>query len=239
MSSTKNSRDGGGRRANEALRTVLADLVERGQLTDGPALRKAFRAIARTADRRLWLLGVRGGAEPDGEDIAVEVLLDLVLAVEDGRGLLRDHGDPDGLVWGMVNIEGLSIRRSLTALRRGGSGRSPRGSPGDESPNGPCFQYSSPARTTAKLDDVAEELADPHPTPEELARAQDLEALFLDLFRDESWREIARGRLQGLTIEEIARRTGLSVSTVGRRLHAGLAAFEALWRPPDTHQMPS
>ncbi|WP_168221567.1 RNA polymerase sigma factor [Aquisphaera giovannonii] len=230
MSRMMKVRAGGGRGVRDDFIPLVAALADRSLPPDGPALRSLLREIARVADRSLERSGLRGRADASGEDVANAVLFDLHRAAAAGRLRIGDVDALAGLVWGMVKAEVLRIRQRTHSRSRGGRGRSAgvSGIAGGDMPS----NVARPAHQLVELEDLTDRLVDGLPTPEQLACAREIEARFAGLFADDAWREIARGRLQGLTNDEIARRTGQSVSTVRRRLRSGLDAFEAVQRTP-------
>ena len=71
-------------------------------------------------------------------------------------------------------------------------------------------------RADAALEVV--EIAGTAPTPEFAALVVDQTEHLLEILEDEGLRRIARGKLEGATNEELARRCGCTVRTVERRL---------------------
>ena len=182
----------------------ITGLIE--ELLEGSDRRAIDGLWERYFDRLVKLAGNRLNGHPgrvaDEEDIAVNVMDCLWRGVQ--RGQYPDLTDRDSLWALLVTITKArvidQIRYDLAEGRGGGNVR------GDS-----AFTVAaqSPVKTIAGSDDVDPEF--------EVLLTDRLQHL-LSLLRDESHRQVAEWRMEGLSVAEIAGKLGLTERSVQRKL---------------------
>ncbi len=206
---------GGRDDATRPRMTVFLD----GLLAEAPEVSRAvfdgcFRAIARRANQ--WMRRLRVCGPVDGEDVANDVLFKILRALQRGKfpgiqavGLARVAGK-------MTTWEVLRKCNRNAAVKRGGQGFKKRDAVAGTTPRGGESLVAAQAAFPLDIEELADELADPGPSPEAVAAAHD-EAMWLSgLLKHPRWPEVLRLRREGDSIPEIARKTGRSVSSVER-----------------------
>ena len=141
----------------------------------------------------------------DEEDVAISVFRTFCQAAETGRfPNLADRDSLWRLLVKMAAHKAIDQRRHHARLRRGGGdvrGESALGRPGD-------------------LDDpqaIAQVIGD-SPTPEFSAMMTEQVQKLMTVLNDEQLRDLALGKMEGYTNDEMAQRLGCSLRTVERRL---------------------
>ncbi|MDC0935797.1 ECF-type sigma factor [Pirellulales bacterium] len=141
----------------------------------------------------------------DEEDIAQSVFAAVCRGAAAGR--FRDLTDRDELWWLLLTVTRRKIadqqRRSLAQKRGGGqvASEADLGSPADPADG-------------LRLDDL---MAD-EPTPAFLVMMDEQFDRLLHLLRDDPLRDVARQRLEGYTVQEIAEAMSLSTRSIERKL---------------------
>jgi DNA-directed RNA polymerase specialized sigma24 family protein len=141
----------------------------------------------------------------DEEDVAISVFDAFCRAAENGRfPHLADRDSLWRLLVRMAARKAIDLRRHHARKRRGG------GELRGESALGP----------TGRLEDaqaIAEVVGD-LPTPEFCAIMSEQVQNLMTVLNDDQLRELAKGKMEGYTNDEMARRLGCSLRTVERRL---------------------
>jgi len=121
----------------------------------------------------------------------------------------------------------LKARETKLAAKRGGHGHKKRAGVTGGMPR--AVQSRNPVKGIhlVDVDELADQLVDPAAAPEDVAAAGDEAERIYRMLEDPSWPEIARLRLEGHSLADIALRTGLAVSSVERRFSKARALWEA------------
>jgi len=141
----------------------------------------------------------------DEEDVAISVFDMFCRAAEHGRfPNLADRDSLWRLLVKMAARKAIDVRRHHARARRGG------GTLRGESAFGRTNGMNEPLAIAQVIGDV--------PTPEfSVMMAEQLQKL-MTLLHDDQLRELALGKMEGYTNEEMAQRLGCSLRTVERRL---------------------
>lgn len=149
-----------------------------------------FQRLVKLADKKLPR-AVRKAY--DGEDVALSAFHSMCEGVRAGR-FPRLHSRDE--LWSILIViaarKAYRRQRSENTLKRGG---------------------------VQELNTGALQIAGVEPTPEFAAEVADATEHLIENLKDEKLRAIARGKLEGLSNEELARRIDTTVRTVERRLH--------------------
>ena len=113
--------------------------------------------------------------------------------------------------WGV-----LSSRDSNRAVKRGGQGTKNRSAVAGATPRGGELAVLAQPVSPLDIAELADELADRSPSPEQVAVANDEALRVSRLLKDPRWSEILCLRQEEYSIPEIAQKTGRSVSSVER-----------------------
>lgn len=140
----------------------------------------------------------------DEEDIALSVFRTVCHAAANGR--FMDLKQRDELWWLLLRV---TRQKTLTQARRELSEK--RG-------GGRVLSFSDLAAGGGTDGDPLEQLVSHEPTPEFLAILAEEHQRLLRRLRDDRVREVALRRMEGYTIEEIARQMQISTRTVQRKL---------------------
>ena len=141
----------------------------------------------------------------DEEDIAISVFEAFCRAAENGR--FPDLSDRDGLWRLLVKMtarKAIDERRKQNRLRRGGG-----------EVRGESVFSTNP--TTDEQNALAQVIGD-EPTPEFVAMMTEQLGRIFGLLTDPKLKELAMGKLEGYTNEELAQQQNCSERTIARRL---------------------
>ena len=159
--------------------------------------------LVRHARRKLGRIPRRA---VDEEDVVISAFNAFLQGVDDGRFLqLEDRDDLWQVLVMLTDRRAIAVRRRELALKRGG------GQVRGESTFG---QHDSNGSERPGLDQVACREATPAFAVE---MAQQLRHL-LESLSDDTQRQIVVGKLEGRTNEELAKKLGVSLRTVERKL---------------------
>ena len=163
-----------------------------------------FGRLVRLARKEL-----RGGNRrmADEEDVAVGVFEKFCRAAEEGR--FPNLADRDAL-WRL--LVRMTARQAIDQLRHGARARRGGGDVRGESALG--------GTTAGRLDDpqaIAQAIGD-EPTPEFCATMTEQFEKLMEILGDDQLRQLALGKMEGYTNEEMANRLDCSLRTVERRL---------------------
>ena len=183
--------------------TILLDELKNGSNEAAKDLwERYFQRLVRLAKVRL---GNAPKRISDEEDIAINVFRSLCEGAENGR--FDELGDRDEL-WKLLVVmtkhKTMNQLRHQTAQKRGGrnvSGHS-------------IFDHKAGEEMPANFDMFFGD----EPTPDFLVEVQEEQIRLLNQLHDHSQRQIARFRLQGYTVDETAKKMGISPRSVKRKL---------------------
>jgi len=207
---------------DSAARSEMTSLIAGFMAGDARATQelfvRCFPGITGLAVPLVVRMGVRGLI--DGEDVANDVLFGIYRAALAGKLRITGVADLNRLIRRLVIRAVLKARESTRAAKRGGCGLKKR-----------TARHEVPIEgiRLVDIDELADKLVDPAASPEDTAVAGDEAERIYRTLDDPSWADIARLRLEGHTLAEIARRTGLAVSSVERRFSQARALWEASW----------
>ena len=122
------------------------------------------------------------------------------------------------IVGKMATWGALTSRDSNRAVKRGGKGTKNRSAVAGTTPRGGELAVLAQPVSPLDIGELADELADRSPSPEQMAVANDEAVRVRRMQVDPVWPEILRLRLEGCPIAEVARKTGRSFSSVQRQL---------------------
>ncbi len=180
-----------------------------GQLRDGNSTaaqqlwQRYVERLVRLAHRKLGDLPKRVA---DEEDVALSAFHDFLRGVEDGRFTrLDDRDDLWQVLVMLTERKAIGLRRHVQAEKRGG------GMVGGESRLDLNFALSTAGPGIGQL-------AGCEPTPEFAVQVQEEYGRLYGLLTDDTLRQIARGKLEGYTNQELAQQLQLSLRAVERKL---------------------
>ena len=160
-----------------------------------------FEKLVRLAQSHLQSVPRR---EADEEDVALSAMQSLVRGVSDGRfDQLRDRSDLWKLLVTITIHKASDQRRRVNAQKRGG---------------GDVRGESVFIGASGESNPGWEQFSDATPTPDTLVALEEQQARLFGLLRDDSLRQIARWRMEGLTIEAIAEQLDTTTRTIDRKL---------------------
>lgn len=177
--------------------------LKAGDLASIEALWRRYASTLVTLARHK-LQGVSTSAA-DEDDIAQSVFHNMCRGAAAGR--FEDVKTRDELWWLLLSITKRKVVdhiRRETAIKRGGGGVLSESALASSGGDGPPFSFDL--------------LVADDPTPDFLVALQEQADRILGLLRDDRLREIAIGRIEGLTVDEIAEQMGISTRSVERKL---------------------
>lgn len=170
----------------------------------------AHRLWQRYLDRLIRLASRKLGNLPrlfaDEEDVAVSAFHDFLRGVEKGHfPQLEDRDDLWQVLVMLTERRAIGLRRKTLAEKRG-AGHVCAALPLD-----------APSATGASAPGIGQ-LADCEPTPQFAAEVEEECCRLMGLLDDDTLRQVATGKLEGYTNAELAKRLGLSLRAVERKL---------------------
>ncbi|MCI0682205.1 MAG: ECF-type sigma factor [Gemmataceae bacterium] len=176
--------------------------------------RAAAALWQRYFDRLVAMARKKLGATPrraaDEEDVALSVFRCLCDGAAHGRfPVLTDRDD----LWRLLTT--LTLHKAIDQKRRAGGQKRGGGRVRGESVFAAGAAGAAGGDDAAGLDNV---LAD-EPTPEVLATLAEEHARLLGLLDDDTLRQVALGKMEGYTNEELAAKLGLTCRSIERKLN--------------------
>ncbi len=198
------------------MTSLIAEFLAGDPKATQELFNRYFPGIADLAAPLIVRMGVRELI--DGEDVANDVLFQIHRAAQAGKLSITEAIDLDRVICSIVGKAVLKARETKRATKRGGHGLKKR-----------VHRHAVPVEGIhlVAIDELADQLVDPAASPEDSAIASDETDQIYGILDDPAWPAIARLRLDGHTVAEIARQTGLAVSSVERRLSQARALYEA------------
>ena len=151
--------------------------------------------------------------EADEEDVVQNAFHSFFQGVARGR-FPQLHGRDN--LWRLMVV--ITARKAVNQLAREHSKRRGSGTVGGES----WISFTEPGSEETAIDQVVGE----EPTPEFAAQVAEQYGRLLDLLGDDTLRQVAVWRMEGLTNDEIAERLDCSTRTVARKLET----IRIIWR---------
>ena len=194
--------------------TDRLSLIEEGDDAAAHKLwQQYFERLVRLARRNLRLNSRRSA---DEEDVALMAFANFWRRAAQGQfPTVRDRGDP----WPLLAT--LTVRMAIDHIRHGS--RRKRGGPAPDDPKGVAFR-----RDRSRRFDAAQ-IADRQPTPDFLAQVSEECERLMSALHDAELRSIALWKVEGYTNQEIARKLGVVLRTVERKIHK----IRQRWAPGD------